>query len=390
MNMMRPERGDTRPHGRIADIEVLRATAVLMVLFEHLPLNLVFWNSTTLTTIDSYLRGWTGVDLFFAISGFVLARTLLPSLAGCETPLDFQLVAIRFWIRRAWRLLPSAWLWLAVPLLLCLVFNRSGAFQTFRANWEGGLAALLDVANFRIGEIYGARSTGISFPYWSLSLEEQFYLVLPVLAFLCRRFLAQLLLLVVAWQFVRANMPIDMTTRCGALALGVLLAIWSGHPSWRLWEPRPLGRSRLLRLACFALPLACLLALAADDSRIVSFRIGLIALLSAALVWMASYDGDYLLRDGRLRRLLLWLASRSYGIYVIHIPAYAFMHEAWVRHTTADHPARLEAVAYALAGMLLLLAVAELNYVLIENPLRRRGIRISNRMSLPVPVHPAI
>ena len=368
-----------RPSTRIGDIEVLRAFAVLLVLFEHASLNLVFWNSILLQGVTRYLRGWVGVDLFFAISGFVIARTLLPTLARCRGRDEFLVETVRFWIRRAWRLLPSAWLWLLIPLLLCVAFNRSGVFMGFRANFDGLVAGMLDVANFRTGMIYGRSPIGASFPYWSLSLEEQFYLVLPVAAFLFRRHLAVPLILLVVLQFAVTRTPMTMCLRTGAISLGVLLALWQTHPSYRLFEPRALGRSRLLRLAVVGVPLLFMAALGSDDAAIVSFRVGMIALLAGFLVWVASYDRGYVWQDGPARRLLLWIAARSYALYLIHVPVYLGMHELWFRahlhgpamRDTAPHGA--PAVLYVLAAGAVLLALADLNYRLFETKLRRRG-----------------
>lgn len=363
---------------RIADIEVLRAIAVLLVLDEHAPLNLVFWHSRLLDLQLVYFRGWVGVDLFFAISGFVIARSLLPELRGCRGRFAFLAAALRFWTRRAWRLLPAAWLWLAIPLVAVALFNRSGAFGPFQASYEAAVAAVLQVANFRLAEAFGTRPTGVSFAYWSLSLEEQFYLVLPVAAFLLRRWLTPALLLVAALQFQAPHTPLAMMTRSGALAFGVLLAQWEGRPSWRMCEPGSLSRSRLARGAAVLGALLLLGALGSDELHIASCRLGLIALLAAGLVWVASYDRDLLLRPGPLKRALVWIGARSYALYLIHVPAYFAAHEVWFRLAPPGAvPHGWLAWAYALAALAALFLLADLTYRLVEVPLRRKGRRIA-------------
>lgn len=368
-----------RPARRtIGDVEVLRAVAVLLVLDEHAPLNLIFWHSRFVDLQRDYFRGWVGVDLFFAISGFVIARSLLPQVRGCQDRGAFLVAALRFWTRRAWRLLPSAWFWLLVPLAATVLFNRSGAFGPFQASYAAAVAAVLQVANVRLAEVFGARPSGVSFPYWSLSLEEQFYLVLPVAMFLLRRRLALVLAAVAALQFAAPHTPLAMVTRSGALALGVLLALWEGRPSWRLCEPRILGRSRLARGAALAASMALLGALGSDELHIASCRLGLIAVLAAGLVWAASYDRDLLVRRGLLRRVLLWLGARSYALYLIHIPVYFTAHETWFRLAPPGAvPHGWVAWAYALAALCALLLLADLNYRIIEVPLRRKGRRIA-------------
>lgn len=68
---------------RIMDIEVLRAIAVLGVLFHHLQGSLFTDTVPLLEKIHAWAQPWWGVDLFFAISGFVIARSLIPALQGC-------------------------------------------------------------------------------------------------------------------------------------------------------------------------------------------------------------------------------------------------------------------------------------------------------------------
>lgn len=327
-----------------------------------------------------YFRGWVGVDLFFAISGFVIARSLLPALQGCLDNDEFMLRTGRFWIRRAWRLLPSAWLWLLIPLILCVTFNRSGVFMTFRADVDGVVAAMLDVANFRFGMTWGRGPIGSSFIYWSLSLEEQFYAILPVAVWVFRRRLWVLLVLFVALQFLVVPTPLTVCLRGGSISLGVLLALWQTHASYRLFEPAPLADRRSMRVVVVGLPLLFAGMLAGDGASIVQFPLGLVAVLSGFLVWLASYDKNYVWHDGVLKRMFLWIGARSYALYLVHQPVYLSLHEAWFRtHPIAMHPQGSGAVAYILIAGALLCGLADLNYRLIEVPLRRRGNAIAAR-----------
>ena len=363
---------------RIDEIETLRATAILMVLVEHIPANLVFWPAREVPWISGF---WVGVDLFFAISGFVIARALLPRLAAVGDWTGFLRVSVEFWIRRAWRLMPSAWLWLVLPLPLCLLFNRSHAFGGLQANWEMLIAGILDLANFRIAMVFGQQESGTGFVQWSLSLEEQFYLLLPFAAFLLRKRLPYVLALIAALGFVVPNIPIAYMLRLWPVALGVLVALWSQRPGYQFCAPRPLARSATARLTLYVLACASLLSLGTTSLHIVPFFQGPIAVLSAALVWIASYDRGYLALPRPLRALFAYVASRSYSLYLIHIPVYFAAHELWFRLHGGIDPTRRQAIFYVVAAFAALFAVADLNYRWLELPLREKGKTIAQRFA---------
>src|ERR1035437_1501317 len=139
---------------RIDDIELLRSFAVLLVVFQHAHGNLITWHSAGFDHLFKYFDGGAGVDLFFAISGFVIARNLLPKLGNCSNLISFLNTSLGFWTRRAWRILPSAWLWLAIILLATLSFNRSGAFRSFDAAMAGTIAAVLQFYNYHFANCF--------------------------------------------------------------------------------------------------------------------------------------------------------------------------------------------------------------------------------------------
>lgn len=365
---------------RIDDIEVLRGFAVLFVVIHHASDNLLTWTSPALTRFYAYFGGWFGVDLFFAISGFVIARDLVPRLQSSTDNIAALQITLAFWLRRAWRLLPSAWLWLGIILLASVAFNQSGAFGTFRANFEATIAAITQIANVRFAESFMRWEYGASFAYWSLSLEEQFYLLFPLLIILSRRYLPYALLGLVLLQIFSTRSLMLMTFRTDALALGVLLALWSRHQSYLLLKPLFLAHWRLGTLLMGVL-FVCMAALGSDQLHIVSMRVGMIALLSAALVWIASYDSNFLCADGTLKRLFIWAGTRSYAIYLIHIPAFFFTRELWY-HLHPEQPGFGDAFFYPfiLTAGALIVALSELNYRLVECPLRIRGGQVAKRM----------
>lgn len=365
---------------RIMDIEVLRAIAVLGVLFHHLAGNLFRDPVPLLEVIHAWAQPWWGVDLFFAISGFVIARSLIPALRDCSSRQQYWEQTRNFWLRRAFRLLPSAWLWLALVLLMCMFFNRSGAFGTLQANLQATLAGVLQYANFRFADAFFRYEYGSSFVYWSLALEEQFYLLFPLLILLCRRHLVWVLLALVAVQLLAVRTPLLMVVRTDALALGVLLAMWSAQPSYQRWQPLFLSRNGA-GISALIVVATLMSYLATDGFSATHFRVGAIALLSALLVWIASYNQDYLLSAGRLQQLMGWVGSRSYGIYLIHIPVYFLVREVTFRlqeaglPSPAGHPVVTLLWAFGLIALL-----SELNYRFIEMPMRNRGAALVQRL----------
>lgn len=378
-----------RRHGRIDDIEILRAVAVIFVLIEHCRINLFPWMGFYQNPLFIYFGFWNGVDLFFAISGFVIARSLLPTLAATRSTPAYFNATLAFWVRRAWRLLPSAWLWLGVIMISAVFLNRSHAFGGLRANVEGAVAAVLDVANFRITQIYGVSEPGASFPYWSLSLEEQFYILLPVVAFLSGRRLPYVLGAGVVLQFFvprsqTGTYQIELVLnqiRSDALLLGVLIAIWSHRATYRLFEPTGLKNRPLLQVGIFGGFVFLLAAAGSQKLHLVSFQVGLVALISAALVLIASFDRDYLMPNTAVKRIMLWVGSRSYALYLIHIPAYFLTREIWFRLEPAGTIfTGVYTLRFILTAVALMVGLAEINYRVVEIPLRQRGARIAQRL----------
>lgn len=348
-----------------------------MVLVQHLPGNLLFWPNHFGDKILSNGGFWAGVDLFFAISGFVIARSLLPRLAGVTEWVSFTQIAITFWIARAWRLLPSAWFWLTAPLFLCLAFNSSGVYGTLADNWAVFVAGMLDLQNFHFVETFCQSGHGTAFAQWSLSLEEQFYLLLPFAAFFFRRYLALPLMLIVFTGFLVPNIVLILMIRLWPVACGVLLALWSSHQSYHECAPTGLANSRAARIVVLTVLLACLISIGSSPLRIVSLYQGPVALISVIIVWVASYGRGYLWQAGASRRVMEVIAARSYCLYLAHIPVYFAVHEFWFRLYGLAMPSHFQKIMILGLGALAVAGVAELNHRLLERPLREHGKRLA-------------
>ena len=366
----------------IADLDLLRAFAVLVVVVHHANFNLFEWTTPSLVRFYAYFDGSFGVDLFFAISGFIIARDLVPRLRACQSQTEWLNASLFFWIKRAFRILPSAWFWLALILLLSVAFNSTGVFGSFRANFEATIAGILQVANFRFAAAWGNFPYGASFVYWSLSLEEQFYILFPFVIWFGRRYLVYILAAAIVLQLVQTRSMLGLAVRTDALMMGILIALWSARDSYHLVEPVFLKARPWAGFAFLCGVILCLVALSAGgkDLVIVPLRWSLISPLCAVLVLVASYNNDYLMPDNTLKRVLLWVGSRSYVIYLCHVPAFFATREIMHRLNPETKFASDDFWVFTAIAAGIIVVCSELNYRLLETPLRRRGARIAGEM----------
>jgi len=368
---------------RIGDIEALRAFAIVLVFLTHFQSNVAGWSAGWRKFASTYFNGGVGVDLFFVISGFVIGRSMLGKLEVARTEGRYWREVVAFWLRRAWRLLPSAWIWLVIPLALAAFYNESGAFGTVLGNVRASLAGFFHVANFYFHWAFSQRDPELQnsvFVYWSLSLEEQFYLALPVIVFLAGKRLRWALgLMILGPLFLgRDELGIWHVRRAECLFLGVLLALSQVSGRAARFHPRWLSAGVPRALFVFS----CLLLLPVIASGFLGFytRKFCVPLLSLGLVWVASYDAGYVVRSTRLQRGTAWLGARSYALYLIHVPAFAFVRETFHRFSAQapmDSRSGGWIAAYLTAAAVLPFLVADLSYRLLEVPLRTRGRRIS-------------
>lgn len=379
---------DSELTGRNSDVQILRAVAILYVLVHHARFHIFANLSPFWEQFYRFFFGTTGVDLFFVISGFVIIRSLMGSLA-VETRHD----AIKFfWIKRIYRILPAAWLWLAIIILLTLFVNKSGAFGSFRAAFEGSVAAILNVANIRLADCFGRYECGTTDVYWSLSLEEQFYILLPLLVVLSRRFLPVVLIIFVLSQILIPVLTLPSTYRATGLALGVLLGWYSHTKEYRIFFISPLEKVKA-RLF-FALLCFCLAVTLHPGLNIVSERLGyqLVAIVSAFMVYMASMNCIGFFGDGRLKQLMCWIGDRSFSLYLSHVPAFALSKEI-VYYLPAQALDGLNMnMILASLSVFIMFTSADICFRYVEQPFQRKArerIRKGKASTAIEPVEPA-
>ncbi|MFN8018654.1 MAG: acyltransferase [Acidimicrobiales bacterium] len=361
-----PARRPTIPH--IGALDGLRGVAVIAVLAFH----------------GGYLDGgYLGVDLFFVLSGFLITSLLL-----AETGSTGKVGLAEFWARRCRRLLPAM---CAVAIAVALGSRWLADPLQWRAIRDDGLATLAYVANWHAilsGGGY-AEGTGGRSPFqhtWSLAIEEQFYLVWPlVVAFVARRrpgaSTARTVLHVavgVAGLSALSGLVLSRTgvsvsalylgthVRIAAVAVGAAVAARQVDR-----RNRGLGAGdRTVAETAGFVGMAVLIvayALMGLDSSIL-FRGGLFAcsVAGGAVVWSIAVSPKAGL--GRLfeARALREVGLRSYGLYLWHWPIFVWL-----------DPVRTGLDGLALFALRLVVSaiVAMVSYVVIEQPIRH--LRIS-------------
>jgi peptidoglycan/LPS O-acetylase OafA/YrhL len=353
---------------RIGAVDGLRAVAVAGVIAFHLGLGV--------------RGGFLGVDLFFVISGYVITRLLLT-----EWHRTGSIAWARFWGRRARRLLPAV---LAL-LVVVQVWLHLGALPELRSTTDAQtVAALTYVSNwyaiFAGVSYWGALTSSAPLTHlWSLAVEEQFYLVWPlVLIAVLLTVRSRRALAVVAaagavtsyaagallWRGEGADRAyLGTDARSGALLLGVLCALALTRTAPALdgsWDRRlPPGRRAVARPA-LALAVAALTVLWAT-ARIEApwlYEGGLAVAGVAAAVVIASLVAVPGSRAARLLRArpVVYVGRLSYSLYLWHWPVHVF---AVHRHA---HLARPLQVAGEVAAAF---ALSVLSFHFVETPARR-------------------
>jgi peptidoglycan/LPS O-acetylase OafA/YrhL len=164
-------RGRDKRSGYLPSLDGWRAIAILSVICYHDRVHQFWLFSTSL--IHQY--GDLGVDLFFAISGVLICSRLLE-----EERVKGGISLKGFYIRRFFRICPPAWLYLIAYVLLSL-------FHLLPVDVGGVLASFLMVRNFWVGVAGDTPRTWYTIHFWSLSVEEHFYLLLPSLLIFVKR-----------------------------------------------------------------------------------------------------------------------------------------------------------------------------------------------------------
>jgi peptidoglycan/LPS O-acetylase OafA/YrhL len=347
-------------------VDGLRAVAVAAVVTYHIG--------------ASWLPGgFLGVDVFLVISGYLITSLLL-----AERRLTGGIDLVRFWIRRARRLLPALFVMIVVVLAYMVIFHHGEVARLRGAT----LASLGYVANWYFVfadqpyfDQFGRPSVFLHL--WSLAVEEQFYLLWPPIMaagiawFGSRRLLIGVLAgiagsTILAWALWKpfadpSRIYYGTDTRAVCLLAGVALAfLWPASRLRPLTERRP-------RIVLDATGIAAVVVLALALTRLGELDEALykggflwVALATAVVVAVAAHPSSLL---GKALGVapMVWIGLRSYGIYLWHWPI--------IMLTRPNDDIPLDGAPLALLQIGLTIGIAALSYKYIETPIRRGGLR---------------
>ncbi len=352
--------GAKRDLAHVPALDGVRAIAVSLVVLFHI-------------RVAGFGSGFLGVDIFFVLSGFLITSLLL-----AEIDRTGRIALTAFWSRRVRRLFPA----LVVLLLVVAGVTAVAATFTERASIRGDLLSTTTyVANWHfIGTSSYFANNGVDSPLhhaWSLAIEEQFYLVWPLVLFGLVKLLKRPRAIVAVLGVIGAGLS---AFALSALWLpGSVDRAYMGTDS-RIFEPlvgaigaaliaTPRWRGLIARfgtplVAAGSLGLVAALTTMGPESSIYFFggavAVSVCTLLVIAPLWIG--------RAGRLQRALelrpvVWLGAISYGVYLWHWPFVV-----WLRVPEARGA---DLVMRGLAVVVLTLAVSAASYHAIERPIRR-------------------
>jgi peptidoglycan/LPS O-acetylase OafA/YrhL len=369
---------------RVLELDGIRGLAILLVVIWHyVGQFIVVYVPLPTAIINSVSTTWSGVDLFFVLSGYLIGGILMDNRQATNY---FQ----TFYIRRFARILPIYWVWiilfLILPPLTHPILQPAIHNDLFQSNVPTP-ALFLFLQNFvmAITNTWGPQWITMT---WSLAVEEQFYLLLPamirfippkklpyvLLAFIVA---APLLRIVMLNRFGLAAPYVLMPCRADALMAGVLCAFAVRQPAMVL----ALRKVRRWFYAMLALLSMGALTLTAQGlthlaTRQIDFGYTLFALLYACLLLMTVLGISPSL--GAFFRLpaLRYFGKLAYGIYLFHI---GLLHLVFGLLVGALHGITDDRwyIAVALATFVLTISIAQLSWTYFE----KKFVKLSHRVN---------
>jgi len=362
-------------HGHLQALDGVRGLAILMVILSHgFEANYQTASQPVRFLGYAFFHGFLGVDLFFVLSGFLITGILSDSLGDHGY---FR----KFYARRALRIFPLYYGVLLVILLLT---------HPLHLHWHGmGWMLIFYLQNLewtRIGNFSPGANIGL-YHFWSLAVEEQFYLVWPAVVFFVRSRRSLLIVTLVGsfaalalrFAFVAGGLPdsaVHVTTLCRAdsLLLGGALAMLYRSQRWpSVQRIAPWGF-----LCCFVTIVSSILFLEptlqeqpmirlfwTDGLRYTVLAIGFGCLIAWSLLPHSRCERFF------RGRLLGFLGKYSYGIYVLHVLVLTFSGPLRAELLRLTHSKLLAVAGTGVLSLSAGILLAFASYHLYEKPFLR-------------------
>jgi peptidoglycan/LPS O-acetylase OafA/YrhL len=349
---------------RVPELDGLRGVAILMVLVWHYFVCLVRPDpGTFLAHLKRALHFcWSGVDLFFVLSGFLIMGILIDNR---ESPHYFKV----FYIRRMCRIFP---LYFAVVFSFVLVGMTSiGHSRSFESLFSGPVplwSYLTFTQNIVMGMKggYGAEWLSVT---WSLAIEEQFYLFLPFMVYSVtrKRLVIVLLTVLLTAPLLRAASQglyafINLPWRADSLLTGAFLALLVRSNEFMRLARDNRGAVRAL----FMVMLAGILVMMYRGPAFGVFNhLWLAGVYAVSILLVLLKEDQWLSRVARTRSLRR-LGVISYGVYMLHVPVSGLLYGLVRQSVPALHGWTDGTVT--LLAILVTLSLANLSYCFMEKP----------------------
>jgi peptidoglycan/LPS O-acetylase OafA/YrhL len=373
------------PHPRrVPELDGIRGLAMALVLIWHYVAGQVQTTagSSAAYAIKLLSLTWTGVDLFFVLSGFLIGGILIDNR---NASYFFR----AFYFRRFCRIFPLYYLMLGIfafVIFIGMSTTNAGLEWLFGDGFPLWSYATY-LQNFHMAEAgrMGPHWLAVT---WSLAIEEQFYLILPVMVRLLspRLFPRVLIFLVVSAPLIRtalyflhpqAGIPgyLLLPARWDALFLGVLGAWALRQEGARRWLATHQGWLYFVMASTGALAFGLL----TKDQSIGSLGMTfgghtVLALFSLALILNVLLTPEGRLARGMRNTVLIWMGTVSYGIYLFHEPVAGLLH--YFVRGQAPRIATVADAGVTLLALFVTFALAVLSWRWLERPIVSLGQRI--------------
>ncbi len=352
------------------DIQALRGLAVLAVVLFHFNENY-------------FPLGYLGVDVFFVISGFVVTPLILRMFNDqANGALLSQLR--HFYIRRFYRLAPALAVTLVISAATIFLLGPIGDFQRFARQ---GIASLILLGNFGAYKFSGDYFSPNSNPLihtWSLSVEEQIYILLPLIAVLVlrnvknlRKSTTFLLGIISALSFLSFLIPTILEPIYSRAGIEIASQISFYSPIDRIWQfslggvlflllDRYQNRIRRIPKGINLLTVISVVIILFGPFRI-NLKISSILATLFAMVVILFKSLDVV--PNILSNKLEWIGNRSYSIYLVHMPLlYLAKYSPLMQIGTSENR-----IIQSLMAVVTSILLGSLSYSKIENKYRNRG-----------------